>query len=171
MRKMMVAAVIVALGWPPFTAKGEPGTPAGAKEPYAPGFAEIMIMTQIRHAKLWLAGNARNWELADYQIDELKEGLEDVVSHFPVYKDMPVGQMIEATIMAPIADVEAAIKAHDRAKFVSAFDKLTAACNSCHQSANRPSSSSSARRGRSSRTSRLRPSATEAITALPRHVG
>ena len=36
MRKMMVAAVIVALGWPPFTAKGEPGTPAGAKEPYAP---------------------------------------------------------------------------------------------------------------------------------------
>jgi hypothetical protein len=106
MRKMMVAAVIVALGWSPFTAKGEPGAPAGAKEPYAPGIAEIMIMTQIRHAKLWLAGNAGNWELADYQIEELKEGFEDVVSHFPVYKDMPVGQMIEATIMPPIDDVE-----------------------------------------------------------------
>ena len=61
MKKMMVAAVIVALGWPPFTAKGEPGAAAGAKEPYAPGIAEIMIMTQIRHAKLWLAGNAGNW--------------------------------------------------------------------------------------------------------------
>ncbi|HET7253004.1 MAG TPA: hypothetical protein VFJ46_04490 [Xanthobacteraceae bacterium] len=137
MRKMMVAAVIVALGWPPFTAKGEPGAPAGAKEPYAPGIAEIMIMTQIRHAKLWLAGNAGNWELADYQIEELKEGFEDVVSHFPVYKDMPVGQMIEATIMPPIDDVEKAIKSHDRAKFVSTFDRLTEACNRCHQAANR----------------------------------
>jgi hypothetical protein len=46
--------------------------------------------------------------------------------------------MIEATIMAPIAEVEAAVKARDRAKFVSAFDKLTAACNTCHESSNRP---------------------------------
>jgi hypothetical protein len=96
-----------------------------------------MIMTQIRHAKLWLAGDVRNWDLADYQIDELKEGLEDVVKHFPVYKDMPVGQMIETTVMAPIAEVEKAIKARDRAKFVSAFDKLTEACNTCHKAANR----------------------------------
>jgi hypothetical protein len=33
--------------------------------------------------------------------------------------------------------VEKAIKSRDRAKFVSAFDKLTKACNSCHQAANR----------------------------------
>jgi hypothetical protein len=79
----------------------------------------------------------RNWDLADYQIDELKEGLEDVVKHFPVYKEMPVGQMIGTTIMTPIAEVEKAIKARDRGKFVSTFDKLTDACNTCHQSANR----------------------------------
>jgi len=97
-----------------------------------------MIMTQLRHAKLWLAGDARNWELADYQIDELKEGLEDVVKYFPTYKDIPVGQMIEATIMTPVAEVEIAIKAKDKAKFTAAFDKLTTACNTCHQSANRP---------------------------------
>ena len=50
---------------------------------------------------------------------------------------MPVGRMIETTAMPPIADVEAAIKAKDRDKFIAAFDKLTAACNTCHQSANR----------------------------------
>lgn len=105
---------------------------------YSPGLAEIMIATQVRHAKLWLAGEARNWELADYEIDELKEGLEDVVKYFPVYKDMPVGQMVEGTAMAPIKEVEAAVKAKDRARFTAAFDKLTAACNTCHQSANRP---------------------------------
>lgn len=112
-------------------------TPNPAKS-YSPGVAEIMIMTQIRHAKLWFAGDARNWELADYQIDELKEGLEDLITYFPVYKDIPVGRMTEATAMPAIADVEAAIKAKDRTKFGNAFDKLTAACNTCHQSANRP---------------------------------
>jgi hypothetical protein len=120
-----------------------PGGNAGAEshatpKAYSPGLAEIMIATQIRHAKLWLAGDAGNWPLADYEIDELKEGLEDAVEYFPVFKDMPVGKMIEATAMPAIADVEAAIKARDRGKFTSAFDKLTAACNTCHQSANRP---------------------------------
>jgi len=47
-----------------------------AKEAHGPGLVEIMMATQSHHAKLWLAGNARNWDLADYQIDELKEGLE-----------------------------------------------------------------------------------------------
>jgi hypothetical protein len=112
-------------------------SPAPAKT-YSPGMADIMIATQIRHAKLWLAGDARNWELAEYQIEELKEGLEDIEKYFPVYKDMPVGQMIKATMTAPIADVEAAIKSRDRTRFGSTFDKLTAACNTCHQSSNRP---------------------------------
>ena len=39
--------------------------------------------------------------------------------------------------MAPIEDVEKAIKAKDRTRFAAAYDKLTAACNTCHQSANR----------------------------------
>lgn len=114
------------------------GAESAAAKAYSPGVADIMIATQVRHAKLWLAGDARNWPLADYQIDELKEGLEDIVKYFPVYKDMPVGQMIEATVMAPIAEVEAAVKARDRTKFIGAFDKLTAACNTCHESSNRP---------------------------------
>ena len=43
----------------------------------------LLIMTQIRHAKLWLAGDVGNWDLADYQIDELKEGLEYAVKYVP----------------------------------------------------------------------------------------
>jgi hypothetical protein len=104
----------------------------------------------------------RNWDLADYQIDELKEGLEDVVKHFPVYKEMPVGQMIGTTIMTPIAEVEKAIKARDRGKFVSTFDKLTDTCNTCHQSANRAFIVVRAPRRRPSPISRSHPSAIDA---------
>jgi hypothetical protein len=147
MSKTSAAAVAAMVMLAALDAGGEPAAPPA---PYSPGIAEIMIATQIRHAKLWLAGDARNWALADYEIDEIKEGFEDVVQYFPVYKDMPVGKMIEATIMSPIEEVEKAVKARDRAGFVAAFDKLTAACNSCHQAANRafiviqrPSTSSS----------------------------
>jgi hypothetical protein len=46
-----------------------------AKEPYAPGLGEFMTATQLRHAKLWFAGKANNWDLAAYEIDEIMEGL------------------------------------------------------------------------------------------------
>ncbi len=40
---------------------------------YVPGLGEFMGRIQVDHAKLWLAGEARNWELAEYQLTELKE--------------------------------------------------------------------------------------------------
>lgn len=117
-------------------------TPSGSAiselaKPYEPGLVEFMAHVQSHHAKLWLAGNARNWDLADYQVDELKELLEDIAKRIPVYKEVPVGKMIEASTMGPIGDIEAAIKASDSKAFATAFDKLTAACNGCHEAANR----------------------------------
>jgi hypothetical protein len=106
-------------------------------KPYEPGLVEFMMTVQTHHAKLWLAGNARNWDLADYQVDELKELFEDIAKRIPVYKDVPVGKMIESVTMAPIGEIEAAIKTRDGKAFATGFDKLTTACNSCHEAANR----------------------------------
>jgi|RhiMethySRZTD1v2_1073278.scaffolds.fasta_scaffold2905034_1 hypothetical protein len=108
-----------------------------AAEPYTPGLVEFMMHVQSHHAKLWLAGNARNWDLADYQVDELKELIEDIAKRIPEYKGTPVGKMIESTTMPPIGEIEGAIKARDSGKFAAAFDRLTAACNMCHEAANR----------------------------------
>ena len=135
MTRIATASALLALIGSSFAFGQQPATPA--KPAFTPGLGEFMTFTQIRHAKLWLAGTASNWDLADYEIDELKEGLEDVVKYVPTYKDMPVGPMIESTIMTPISEVEQAIKARDRNKFTTAFDKLTQACNTCHRSANR----------------------------------
>jgi hypothetical protein len=108
-----------------------------AAKPYEPGLVEFMLTVQSHHAKLWLAGNAGNWELAEYQADELKELIEDIATRVPVYKDVPVGKMIEAASLPPLGEIEKAIKAHDGKAFATAFDKLTAACNSCHEASNR----------------------------------
>jgi hypothetical protein len=52
-------------------------------------------------------------------------------------KNVPVGDMIDAIITGTIIDLEKAIAARDFGMFSADFDKLTEACNSCHQAANR----------------------------------
>ncbi len=51
-----------------------------------PGLGEIMSVIQQHHAKLYYAGSLENWELADYQLDEIKEGLEDAAKYHPQFK-------------------------------------------------------------------------------------
>ena len=104
---------------------------------YLPGLGEFMGRIQVDHAKLWLAGEARNWELAGYQLGELKEVLSDVQDLVPRYQHVPVGEMIDAIIVGTITDLENAIATRDFSAFSVSFDELTAACNSCHQAANR----------------------------------
>lgn len=115
-------------------------TPPGPELPksYFPGLGEFMGRVQVDHAKLWLAGEARNWDLAGYELGELKEVFADVQDLLPRYQNIPVGEMIDAIMTGTIADMEGSIAAKDFTKFSASFDKLTAACNSCHQAANRP---------------------------------
>jgi len=104
---------------------------------YIPGLGEFMGRIQVDHAKIWLAGEARNWDLAAYQLGELKEVLSDVQDLVPRYQNVPVGEMIDAIITETITELEGAIEKRDFNSFSVSFDKLTAACNSCHQAANR----------------------------------
>jgi hypothetical protein len=106
-----------------------------AKEPYAPGLGEFMTATQLRHAKLWFAGQAKNWPLAAYEIDEIKEGLEDAAKQFPTHDDLPIADMIKTNTEAPLDELEKAVEAKSSTKFTVAFDKLTKGCNACHSSA------------------------------------
>jgi hypothetical protein len=139
----LVAAVTCAASSQPLPNPAQQSPPSSAPtqelpKSYIPGLGEFMGRIQTDHAKLWLAGQARNWELAGYQLTELKEVFSDVQDLIPRYQNIPVGDMIDALITGTIADMEGAIAARDFSKFSTSFDELTAACNSCHQAANRP---------------------------------
>jgi hypothetical protein len=105
-----------------------------AKEAYSPGLGEVMGLQQMRHSKLWFAGTSRNWDLAGYELDELKEGFEDAAKLFPKVNDVSVAQVVDGIDNNEIAELGRAVEARDRARFTGAFDKLTAACNACHRS-------------------------------------
>lgn len=102
---------------------------APASEPIAPRIGDMMLMQQIRHLKLWFAGRERNWELAAFSVDELKEGFEDVAK-------LLGGDTVEKAVEAPLAALEKAVEAKDRNAFTAAYDKLTEGCNACHRTLN-----------------------------------
>jgi hypothetical protein len=139
MKPVIMAAVLTIAVLAP--ARGADEKPAAqspaeaAKEPFAPGLGEIMTLTQMRHLKLWFAGAAKNWELADYELDELKEGFDDAIKYFPMKDDIPVARLVATTLLPVLPELKSAIDARNGAKFAAAFDKLTAACNACHQAA------------------------------------
>jgi hypothetical protein len=100
---------------------------------YVPGIEQFMGVIQREHVKLWFAGQAKNWDLAEFQAGEIKEVMGDIQDLYPKFKSLPFADMLDAVITGPIVDLEKAIAAKDGKAFVAGFDKLTTACNSCHQ--------------------------------------
>ena len=101
---------------------------------HTPGLGEIMTLIQMRHTKLCLAGEAKNWALAAYEVDEIKEGLHDIVTYHPTHKTSPVS-IAEVTPQQTDASIKAldeAIKSKNSKAFDQAFDAFTFSCNSCH---------------------------------------
>jgi hypothetical protein len=111
-----------------------------AGEGGARDLGEIMLFTQLRHLKLWFAGEAGNWPLASYEVEELKEGFDDVVrlhlEHEGATRSLT--ELVPEFTTVPLAALQRAIKAGSESEFVAAFDGLTAACNRCHAAAAAP---------------------------------
>ncbi len=123
---IVLCALAAALANPGYAGKSAPKL-------YVPGMGETMGATQMRHEKLWYAGAADNWDLAQYELDELGEGFEDAVAYHPKFKnDARIADLLPRFVTAPLEGLGKAVKAQDKAKFVQAFDGLTEACNGCH---------------------------------------
>lgn len=100
---------------------------------YVPGLEQFMNLILIEHNKLWFAAKARNWALAEYQLGEIKEIMGDVQDFVPTFKNLPLADMLDAVITKEIAVLEKSVEAKDYESFAAGYDKLTQACNACHQ--------------------------------------
>jgi hypothetical protein len=108
---------------------------AGAQREHPAGLGDLMTaFVQPRHIKLGLAGNARNWPYAAFELDELRETFADLAETLPKYRDLSIADMVAATVTRPLAAVDQAIKAKDPGQFAAAYRQLTAGCNACHHS-------------------------------------
>ena len=96
---------------------------------YKPGLGEFMSGIQVHHAKLWYAGVNNNWKLADFEINEIMEAVDDIKKYNADRPEVKSIGMIEPAIDS----MNAAIKQRNQALFKTCFQLLTNTCNNCHR--------------------------------------
>ncbi|QOW10258.1 hypothetical protein Q73A0000_07705 [Kaistella flava (ex Peng et al. 2021)] len=98
-------------------------------ETYKPGFGEFMSGIQVHHNKLWFAGENENWKLADFEIHEIMEAIDNIKKY---QKERKESEMID--MLNPALDsLNNAIKLKNPKLFKSSFITLTNTCNQCHR--------------------------------------
>jgi hypothetical protein len=97
-------------------------------ETYKPGFGEFMSGIQVHHAKLWFAGQNLNWPLADFEIHEIQEALDDIQKFCSDREETKSMGMINP----PLDSLTNAIQQKDLTRFKNSYVLLTKTCNNCH---------------------------------------
>jgi hypothetical protein len=96
---------------------------------YKPGLGEFMLTVQTHHSKLWFAGINDNWPLADFEVGEIKETLDNAIKFLPERKetkDIPM-------IFPALDSLQASINNNDLRMFTKSYKMLTKTCNACHK--------------------------------------
>jgi hypothetical protein len=105
------------------------------KSAYHPELGEQMLGIQIRHARLWFAGEAQNWNLAAFELQELKEAFDAVVEQNPehaIFQPQRLADILPAMTKGPITALRDSIDHSSKPEFEKAFDALSAGCTGCH---------------------------------------
>jgi hypothetical protein len=106
---------------------------------FKPAMDDLMTMlVQPRHIKLYYAGQAKNWRLAGFQLNELRGALARIGRTIPNYRNIGVDTAVASIFTDKLKAVDAAIKAADPAQFTAAYGEMTGACNACHAGMEHP---------------------------------
>jgi hypothetical protein len=124
---VVLACLVLATGLACAQGSGKPDDGLAAETEGAPDLGDIMVQQQMRHIKLWFAGDAGNWSLADYELDKLKDGFEEIAK-------LLGGDFAQQHVGGAVSQLQKAVDGKNREAFVSAFDRLSAGCNECHRS-------------------------------------
>lgn len=95
-----------------------------------------MLELQVRHARLWYAGQRDNWTLATFQLGEMREALDGVVEangEHPALQPQRLAEVLPAMMGPSLKSLQRAVDQRDRTAFNAAYDQLTSACNACHE--------------------------------------
>lgn len=98
----------------------------------APGLGEYMTTIQLHAGKLWFAAKATNWELAQYELDELKETMEATKGLNAEKGGVKISNVLDAVLQTQVAQLAESIKRRSPTEFQKSYDETLSACNGCH---------------------------------------
>ena len=112
-------------------------TPAAPRAPQRRA-GELMIEVGARFARANVEAPAGHWELAAYDLHELRETLEDDVLPGKWRDNPSMHAEAERFLAGPFATLEATARTRDAAGWRAAFAATVTACNHCHETGRVP---------------------------------
>lgn len=109
-----------------------------ALEAAAPGVGEIMSGVQLHFAKLYFAGKAQNWGLAEFELHEIEENLDKAVTLRPEENGTNLVGLADGFKQTQLAALGTAAQHKDWSAFQSAYTEAIGVCNGCHEETTRP---------------------------------
>ncbi|HEY2774188.1 MAG TPA: hypothetical protein VGK20_09075 [Candidatus Binatia bacterium] len=94
----------------------------------APGASQVMLQVGIRLNALAAAGKKQNWDLADYERQEIEEAFDRLSLTRPGMEPD-----LDTFITGSLAPIGTAITAKDKTALATALSNATTACTTCHQ--------------------------------------
>ena len=101
----------------------------------APGLGDDMTAIQLHVSKLWFAGQAANWKLVKFELDELGEAFDAAESLHVKKNDVDVTLVLQGIRSAIFPLVEQSIADKSPRVFADAYRQMLVACNGCHRPA------------------------------------
>ena len=100
-----------------------------------PGLGDYMTTIQLHAGKLWFAAKASNWELAEYELDELKETMEAAKGLNAEKNGVKISDVLDSVLQTQVTQLAESINRKNPAEFQKSYDETLSACNGCHTEA------------------------------------
>lgn len=153
---IVLAAVVEAAGLAGRIA--EPAPQAGSADPAAeiarlkeeievlkgmvPDQSHVMKDVAYHFANLWFAGQARNWPLAGFYLNETRSHLRWAVRVRPVRQsargEIDLRSILDGVDRSLLTTLQKRIEAKDLAGFSTAYRDTLSGCYACHQASDKP---------------------------------
>ena len=110
-----------------------------------PSNSHIMMDVQWHWTNLWFAGQAKNWQLAQFYFNETRSHMQWLIRKSPTIRssgpdreEVNIEGIFDGVDTSSLADVKAAIEAKDSVKFAATYKTMLESCYACHKSVGRP---------------------------------
>jgi hypothetical protein len=94
-----------------------------------------MTTMQLHMGKLWFPAKESNWELAKYELDELREAMQSAKSLHEVKNGVALSNVLDSVLQTQVAQLAESIKRKSPVEFQQSYDDTLSACNGCHMEA------------------------------------
>jgi hypothetical protein len=91
-----------------------------------------MTTIQLHAGKLWFSAKAANWDLAEYELDELKETMEAAKGLNAEKNGVKISNVLDSVLQTQVAHLAESIKRKSSTEFQKSYDETLSACNGCH---------------------------------------